>query len=222
MTRSLNSTRLLSALLLSSASGVIFAQSAYALGGEDSGAYATIGLTQASADLDLSDLSAAGTTIDLGQQSAKITTLTGRLGYKLAKFIAIEGEAGLGLGGDTLQQSIPVDITGVGSINVDTTADLDITNYAGVFARGILPVGDQFEIFARAGYGYAKAEASAVGTTAALPGFSASAAESDSINDFAYGVGAQFNLTDRHGIRLDYSRISSDFDIVSVSYAINF
>lgn len=185
------------------------------------GLYANIGIAQLSADLDLTNLSAQGTTINLGEQSAKITTITGRLGYRVMDFLAIEGEAGFGLGGDSFSQAVPVTVAPVGTVNIDTDVDVDINTYGAVFARGILPVGEQFEVFVRGGYGVAKAEASAVGTVAALPGFSATASASEKANDFAYGVGAQFNMTDRHGIRLDYTGIG-DFQIVSVSYAINF
>ena len=199
-----------------------WANNANAQSSDNDGMYANIGVTQLSADLDLSDLSAEGTAIDLGQQSAKINMISGRLGYRFADYLAIEGEAGFGLGGDSFQQNVPVNVSGLGTVNVDTNVELDITNYAGVFARGILPVADQFDLFARVGYGYAKAEATAVGTTALLPGFSARASESDSVSDFAYGVGAQFNLDETHGVRLDYASIGGDFSVISVSYAINF
>lgn len=212
--------RLLSIVLLSGTCAA--ALPAYAQNGDMRGAYATVGITQVTADLDLSDLSASGTTIDLGQQDAKVNMLTGRLGYRIASFLAIEGEAGLGLGGDSFQQTVPVAVPGAGTVNVDADVDLDINNYGGIFARGILPLGDQFEVFARGGYGFAKAKASAVGTVAALPGFSASASESDSTSEFAYGVGAQFNINETHGVRLDYSSIGSDLTIISVGYAVNF
>jgi len=186
------------------------------------GPYATIGITQLSADLDLSNLSAQGNTIDLGEETVKVNMITGRVGYRIMDFLAIEGEAGFGLGGDSFERTIPVAVSGVGTINVDTDVSMDVSNYGGVFARGILPLGDQFEIFARAGYGFAKAEADVVGTVALLPGFSATASESDSVNDFAYGIGAQFNIDDTHGVRLDYSSIGSEVSVVSLSYAINF
>lgn len=206
-----------SALLVCGASAPACAQSA-----EKQGAYANIGISQLSADIDLSDLSAQGTVIDLGQQDLKINMITGRLGYRINDFLAIEGEAGFGLGGDNFQQAVPVDVTGVGTVNVDTDVDLDVNSYAGIFARGILPVGDQFELFARAGYGFAEAEASAVGTVALLPGFTAGASQSDSVNDFAYGFGAQYNINERHGVRFDYAGIGGDFSVISASYSINF
>jgi len=187
--------------------------------GETGNLYANLGVSQISADLDLSDLSVQGNIVDLGQQSAKINMVTGRLGYRFAKFIAIEGEAGFGLGGDSFDRAVPVNVSGVGMINVDTVVDLDVTNYAIIFARGILPISDNFEIFARGGYGTATAEAGVVGSFA---GLSASASQSESVDDFAYGVGAQFNLNERHGVRLDYASVGGDFEVISLSYAINF
>jgi len=214
--------RFVPSALLFSAMAFATACPANAQSADSNGLYANIGVTQLSADLDLSDLSTQGTAIDLGQQSAKINMITGRLGYRFADYIAIEGEAGFGLGGDSFQQTVPVAVSGLGTVDVDTDVDLDVTNYAGIFARGILPVADQFDLFARVGYGTAKAEASAVGTTALLPGFSATASESDSVSDFAYGVGAQFNIDETNGIRLDYASIGGDFSVISISYAISF
>ncbi len=183
------------------------------------GAYVNLGVSQLSAELDLSDLSAQGTTVNLGEQDLDIYMLTGRVGYRLNDYIAIEGEAGFGLGGDSFQQVVPV-ATDIGTINVDTDVDLDIKNYGGIFARGILPVSDQFDLFARAGYGFAKASAD---VTASAAGISASASESETTDDFAFGVGAQYNFADRHGVRLDYASFGGgDFDVISVSYALKF
>lgn len=204
------------------AAAALMAVPAYAQSSDKTGAYANLGFTQLSGDLDLSDLSAQGTTIDLGQENVKVNTITGRLGYRMADFFAVEVEGGLGLGGDTIQRTIPVTVPLAGTVNIDADADLDITNYGVVFARGILPLGDSVDIFGRVGYGFAKAEANVTGTTAALPGFTATATDSESVNDFAYGVGAQYNLNDRHGVRLDYAAIGSDFSVISASYAIKF
>ena len=196
--------------------------SSTAQAGEYNGAYATIGVTQISADLDLSDLSTQGTVIDLGQQSANINMISGRFGYRFADYFAVEAEGGFGLGGDSFQQSVPVEVAGAGTFNVDTDVNLDISNYGGIFARGIVPLGDQFELFARAGYGFAKAEVDAVGTIAALPGLSASASQSETASEFAYGLGAQYNINATHGVRLDYASFGGDFDVISLGYAINF
>lgn len=186
------------------------------------GLYANIGISQLSADVDLSGLELQGNAVDLGEETAKITMINGRLGYRLNQYIAIEGDAGFGIGGDDFQRSIPVDVDPLGVVTVDADADLDVKNYFGIFARGILPVSEQFDVFVRAGYGTAKAEASAIATTAALPGFSANVSDSQSTSDFAYGIGAEYHINERHGIRADFSAIGSEAHFISLAYAVKF
>lgn len=186
------------------------------------GLYLNIGVSQLSADLDLNDLDIQGNALNLGEEKANVTMITGRIGYRLNKFVAIEGDGGFGLGGDNFQRTIPVTINNVGTGNVSADADLDVKNYIGIFARGILPVSDQFDIFIRGGYGTATAEVSALVTTDILPGFAANVSDSQSTNDFAYGIGAEFHITERHGIRADFSAIGSEAQFVSVAYAMKF
>ena len=186
------------------------------------GLYANIGVSQLSADLDLSNLNLQGNTVDLGEESANITMITGRVGYRLNSYFAIEGDAGFGIGGDSLQRTIPVAVDGIGTVNVNADADLDVENYFGIFARGILPVSDQFDIFLRGGYGTAEAEATAVATTDFLAGFSATTTDSQSTDGFAYGIGGQYHINERHGIRADFSAIGSEAQFFSLAYAVKF
>ncbi len=182
------------------------------------GAYVNLGVTQLSADLDLTQTDVGGEIVNLGNQSPDITMITGRLGYRLNDYFALEGEAGFGLGGDDFDQTVPVP-TDIGVLNVDTNINLDVKNYYVGFAKGIIPLGEQFELFGRVGYGAAKAEAD---VTASLAGITASGSDSEKVSDFAYGVGAQYNFNEQNGLRLDYSSIGGDADIISLSYARRF
>ena len=186
------------------------------------GIYANIGISQLSADLDLSDLNLESNRVDLGQENVKALLVNGRLGYRVNRNLAIEGDIGFGLSGDNFQRTIPVDINPLGVVNVDADVDLDVKSYFGIFARGILPVNEKFDLFARAGYGTAKAEAMATGRTTLLPGFSATASESQSSNGFAYGVGAEYHINARHGIRIDYSSIGNDASFIAAAYTAKF
>ena len=181
------------------------------------GVYATVGGTVLSTELDLSDIDVSGQAVDLGVEDASITMLTGRLGYRLNDFFAVEGEVGFGLGGDDFDRAIPVQVLGT-TATVDTNVTLDVKNYYIAFARGILPVSEQFDVFARVGYGQATAEADVVGS---LAGFTASGSAEDDADGFAYGVGAQFNFTDNDGIRADYTRLD-ETDIISLGYSRRF
>lgn len=203
------------ALCLSlSALGVI-APTAYSM--DANGAYVNIGLTQLSSDLDLTQLDIGNQTVDLGKQSLDITMITGRIGYRFGDYFAVEGELGKGLGGDTINRAIPVTVAG-NTLNVDTTTDLDIDSYYGAFARGIVPLAENFDIFARAGYGSASAKATA---TASLAGISLSGSETEKATGFAYGVGAEYRFTDKDGVRFDYSRLE-DTNILNLSYSRRF
>ena len=205
---------LFSALSLLTIAAPAFAQN------DDEYVYVNVGAGFLSADIDLSDIDVQGTPVSLGQQSINATVMFGRVGYRFLPYLAIEAEAGFGLGGDNFGQTIPV-ATALGNIDVDADVDVDIANYFGGFARGILPVGENFDLFVRGGYGSAKAEASAVASTAALPGFTASGMESASSDSFAYGVGAEYRFQGGHGIRLDYAHIT-DTDVISVAYSFGF
>ena len=203
----------LSALFLTSA----FVPLAASAADNTTGVYVGAGITQLSADLDLTDIDAGGQTIDLGEQSVDINMITGRLGYRINKYIAFEGELGFGLGGDDFDQAIPVDVLGT-TLNVDSNVSLDVENYYVGFVRGIVPISDEFEVFGRLGYGTATGSAD---VTATVAGFTASGSEDDDISGLAYGVGGQFNFTDMDGIRADYTRLE-DANIISLSYARRF
>lgn len=184
---------------------------------DNEGVYATIGGTLLSTELDLSDLDVAGQAVDLGTEDADITMINGRVGYRFNDFFAVEGEIGFGLGGDDFDRTIPVDVLGTPE-NIDTNVTLDVDNYYIGFVRGIYPVSEQFDIFGRIGYGEATADADVVGT---VRGFTASGSGSTSESGFAYGVGAQYNLTHHDGIRADYTRLE-DTDIISLAYSRRF
>jgi opacity protein-like surface antigen len=199
------------AIILSTA----FAASAAA--DDNRGVYANIGATQLSTELDLTRTEIQGQVIDFGDQSSDITMVTGRLGYRLHDFFALEGELGFGLGGDEFNQTVPVNVDG-DVFNVATNVGLDVKNYYVAFARGILPISEQFEVFIRGGYGVATVEADIM---ASVAGFTASGSGSDDASGFAYGIGGQFNITDKDGIRADYTRLE-EANIISLSYARRF
>jgi len=184
---------------------------------DKAGLYGNIGVTLLSTELDLTQTEVSGQVFDLGTPSPDITMLTGRLGYRLNKYFALEGEAGFGLGGDDFAESLPIDVLG-NIVNVDADIGLDVQNYYIGFARGILPISDQFEVFIRGGYGTASADAD---VTASVSGLTASGSASESVNGFAYGLGGQFNFTKKDGIRLDYSQFD-ETNIVSLTYARQF
>jgi len=189
-----------------------------ALANDKDGVYATLGGTFLSTELDLTNLEVADQPIDLGTEDASTFLINGRIGYRLNDFFAVEGELGFGVSGDEIDRVIPVEVAPLGTLNVDANVGLDVDNYYIGFARGILPVSDEFDIFVRVGYGEANAEAD---VTASTLGFTGAASVSESESGFAYGVGAQYDFTGQDGIRLDYTLLDST-DIISLSYSRRF
>jgi outer membrane immunogenic protein len=108
--------------------------------------------------------------------------VTGRLGYKINPNFAVEGEASFGVADDDLT---------IGAVTANVEHEYD----AAVYAVGILPVTPNFELFGRLGYGTTEIEASAAGVSA-----------SDSGESWNYGVGANYFIDDRNGIRADWTR----------------
>ncbi len=66
---------------------------------------------------------------------ANLGAIQGRLGYKFNPYVALEGEAALGVGDDT-----------VGGV------DVELQNQLGVYGVVSAPISPSFDIFARAGY----------------------------------------------------------------------
>ena len=182
------------------------------------GVYVTVGGTLLSSELDLTGLDVAGETVDLGTEDADITMINGRIGYRFNDFFAVEGEVGFGLGSDDIDRIVPVEVAPFGTVDVDANVDLSVDNYYVAFARGILPVADQFDLFVRVGYGEANADAD---VTASALGFTTTGSVSDSESGFAYGIGGQFDFTEKDGIRVDYTLLD-DTDIISLAYSRRF
>ena len=114
-----------------------------------------------------------------------------RVGAKFNPFIAIEGEAAHGVNDDTDSAS------GV---------EVKLNNQFGVFAVASYPFAERFEVFGRVGYSTAEYEASLAGVK-----------QTESNDDFAYGVGATAFFSERNGVRLDYTNYG-DIDAWSVAY----
>jgi len=97
-------------------------------------------------------------------------------------------------------------------VNDDTVSgvDVEMKHEVGVFGVVNAPVSPQFDLFARVGYTGAS--------------FDTSLGEADT-DGFAYGVGGQFNLTEKDGVRLDWTRHDHDdleADVWSIGYARKF
>ncbi|RYY23723.1 MAG: porin family protein [Sphingomonadales bacterium] len=136
---------------------------------------------------------------------ADLGAVTARLGYKFLPYVGVEGEASFGVKGEGYDVSIG-----------GSSGEIELKHDVAAYAVAFLPVGENFEVFARAGYGTTAIEASAGGVTARGDGES-----------FNYGVGATaFFRND--GLRVDWTRRDftddngGEADVWSVSYVRRF
>lgn len=130
--------------------------------------------------------------------SLDLGAVTGRLGWNSStmSWLGVEGEVSVGVKDDTF--------TGPPAV------DLELKHLIAGYVVARAPVGEGFEVFARAGYGTIKIEAS----SGAL-----GAAASD--DGFIYGAGGQFNFG-VNGIRAEYVKYGDDTDGYTVSFVRKF
>ena len=132
--------------------------------------------------------------------SVDLGALTGRVGVRYQQYVGVEAEVSAGVVDQTI---------GAANVSLDS-------QYA-VYAVGYLPVAPRADLFARVGYGNAKLKASGYGVSITASG-----------DIWAYGVGGQYFLTDKDGLRAEYTRYAStdtsqaDVDSFAVSYVRKF
>ncbi|WP_165187699.1 porin family protein [Caulobacter soli] len=130
--------------------------------------------------------------------------IQGRLGTKLTPHFGVEGELSGGVKDDN------IDTNGVRS-------SIEQTHSAAAYAVGFLPVTPNIDLLARVGYGNTQFKQTLGGVESKF--------DADSVN---YGVGAQYKVDDKNGVRVDYTRQqfrdndAADANVVSVGYARKF
>jgi len=133
--------------------------------------------------------------------------LQARLGYQSNNIWGAEIEGSMGLDEDRVNDPI----------NLETTT-LDVDYSVGAFALARLPLHDRLSVHARGGYHTTKISADVDdGTT--VTEFS------NEFDGFAYGAGAEFNVTPKDSLRVDYTRYEgegNDLDSISLGYARKF
>jgi len=128
---------------------------------------------------------------DIGD--AQVGAVNARLGARFHRYFGVEGEAAFGVDDD--------EVAGV---------DVGLNHSVAIYGVGFLPVSENFDLLARAGWGNTDVEVGGVDV------------DDDSFN---YGVGAQFNFTENDAIRGDWTRFDSDTaeaDVWSINYVRKF
>jgi hypothetical protein len=109
------------------------------------------------------------------------TNVVGRLGFAFTQNLAVEGEAGFTVAKDS------INVSGV-------SADVG-TSHFGLFAKGSMPVSEKLSVFGRVGAIRGKVSVEALGVEL-----------SESDTAAAFGLGAEYALSESMGIRFDVTR----------------
>lgn len=145
-------------------------------------------------------------------ESESFNVISGLAGYQFNRHLALEARIGTGVTDETYTAD-------------DYRETVSIGHQAAILAKGIVPVNDVFSLYAVAGFGAVKYDFKETGN-----GFSYS--ESETIDGFAAGVGAAFNISPQWAVSVEYMQLPEDkysagpFDVKvktnSLSVGINF
>lgn len=129
---------------------------------------------------------------------ADIGALTARGTYFINPHVGIEGEASIGIDDDQV-----------------AGANVELDSSFAAFGVVQMPVSERVDLFARAGYATNDYNVS-------VPGLGSASGDDDGL---AYGAGAKVFLTDRFGLRGDFTRYEGDdvdADVISVGGVVKF
>ena len=160
---------------------------------------------------DLDAVLAAGGITSTSSTDDKDTGWKAFAGYRIMKYLAVEG-AYTNLGEATANTVITAPVAGT----VNTDVESESWNISAV---GILPLNDQFSLFARLGVNVWNIDASSSGTGSGGP-FVLDV--SDDGTDVVYGLGAAYNITQNLSVRGEWERYDfdgDDIDLLSVGLA---
>jgi opacity protein-like surface antigen len=135
-----------------------------------------------------------------GVPTANPSLVSFRVGSSLNKNLAVEGRFGVSLGDDQVR---------VLGVDVDVKVD----NFYGLYAKGILPLGNAFSLYGLVGFTQAKVTASALGNSA-----------STSDSDLSYGFGADFELSRTMSVNLEWAKLveGDAYKLNGISVGMNF
>lgn len=151
--------------------------------------YANIGYS-------VSQISVDGFDWDLG-------SVTARAGVNLHPNFAVEGELSYGVADDTVR---------IGASDVTIKNEYDMA----IYGVTVLPISEQFQLFARLGFGHSEGEVTGAGISETFEGKS-----------WNYGAGGQFMIDDKNGLRADWTRRDftddgGELDVYNVSFVRRF
>ncbi|WP_165842768.1 porin family protein [Phenylobacterium deserti] len=142
---------------------------------------------------------------DFGFFPEELGAVQGRVGWKANRFLALEGEGAIGLNKETF------DVPTVPPMSITNKID----NQLAAYVVGVVPVTGKIDLFGRAGYG--RTEMKRGGNQ---NGQTYSYTTSD--ESWNYGVGGEYRLTDKDGVRLDWTRHEFDGPLRADQWSISY
>lgn len=177
-----------------------------ALAQDDKGFYVGIGSTYESDDTE--EVGGPETTIVSGH--VETNTADVLFGYDFNRHFAVEAAFGRGIGEDNLDLLVG---------GFPTTIKVSVDYFAGAFLKGALPLGNRFSPHVRAGWASFK-------TVGKLELFGQTMEQGKSKKSFIYGGGFGMRLSEKFGLRADYTVVTlgsdDDQDFVSLALLYRF
>ena len=169
--------------------------------------------------LTASSVSAEGFYVGAGISQERLTPVSAPFSYKSTNAIALIGYDINDMISVEAETSLPVSKDNINNIVSDITGEFSVYHRA-VFAKFTLPTSGSFKPFARAGMTKSTFKAEVGG-------------DYDSkVNDtvFSYGIGAEWAMSEKFGLRVDYSRMemvddlgfSADGEVLALSSVYRF
>jgi opacity protein-like surface antigen len=169
--------------------------------------------------LTASSVSAEGFYVGAGISQERLTPVSAPVSYKSTNAIALIGYDINDMISVEAETSLPVSKDNINNIVSDITGEFSVYHRA-VFAKFTLPTSGSFKPFARAGMTKSTFKAEVGG-------------DYDSkVNDtvFSYGIGAEWAMSEKFGLRVDYSRMemvddlgfSADGEVLALSSVYRF
>ncbi|MEQ8558652.1 MAG: outer membrane beta-barrel protein [Henriciella sp.] len=135
------------------------------------------------------------------------SAITARAGYQFNQNFSIEGDITSGIDDGEFDYNVDEDDFNFDDNNdgdfedtIAASGDIGLNYLVGIYGKASMPVTEQFDVFARAGYAYIDLDA-----TLTTPGGTDIATVEDSADGAALGAGAEFDLTESWVIRGDYT-----------------
>jgi outer membrane immunogenic protein len=143
-----------------------------------------------------------------GGPDLDLSALGVRGGYYFNKYFSVEGRLAIGVGDDSITETVfdPV----LGFITGTLTTSLDYS--LGVYAVGHIPVTEQFQLYGLAGF-----TQHSVNLEVCVTGFGCDD-ESYDDSDLSFGVGAEFDMTKNLSLGVEYVSYFTDGEIEDLKY----